>query len=83
MQRTADFHDHIADAPLPAAAGVVDDAAALDAAVDMLEAHTAARDAPIRRFWRAREGTASRLPGRHDDLDLLHSASYRAEKTPR
>jgi len=36
----------------------VDDAAALDAAVDVLDAHSTARDAPIRRFLRAREGPA-------------------------
>jgi hypothetical protein len=32
----------------PKPAGIVDDAAALDAAVDVLDAHAAARDAPIR-----------------------------------
>jgi hypothetical protein len=48
MQRTADIHDAIANAGLPYAAGVVHDATALDAAVDVLNAHTAARDAPIR-----------------------------------
>jgi class 3 adenylate cyclase len=36
MQRTADFHDQIADACLPQAARVVDDAAALNTAIDML-----------------------------------------------
>jgi hypothetical protein len=70
MQRTADFHDHITDARLSQAVGVVDDAAALDTAVDMLDAHAPTRDASIRGFLRAREGAASRLPGRHEDLDL-------------
>jgi hypothetical protein len=79
MQRTADFHDHIADARLPQTAGVMDDAAALDTAVDMLDAHTATRNAPIRGFLRAREGTASRLPGRHDDLDLLQGEGQEAQ----
>jgi hypothetical protein len=67
MQRTADFHDAITNAGLPQAAGVVDDAAALDAAVDLLKAHAAARDAPIRRLLRRCEVPASRLPGRQDD----------------
>jgi hypothetical protein len=39
MQRTADFQDQIAAACPPEAAGVVDDATALDAAVDMRDAH--------------------------------------------
>jgi hypothetical protein len=38
MERTANFHDPIADACLPEAAGIVDDAAALDATVDVLDA---------------------------------------------
>jgi hypothetical protein len=56
MQGTADFHDAIANARLPEAAGVVDDAAALDAAVDVRNAHAAARDAPIRRIADRRSG---------------------------
>src|SRR5215510_9824739 len=54
MQRTADFHDQIAGARLPQAAGSVDNAAALDAAVDVFDAHTSAGDAPIRSFLHAR-----------------------------
>src|SRR6266508_5253875 len=43
MQRTADFHHKIADARLPEAAGVVDDATAFDAAVDVLDARVRGR----------------------------------------
>ena len=71
MQRTADFYDQIADARLPEPAGVVDNAAALDAAVDVPDAHTTAGNTPIRRFLPVREGLASRLSSRHDDLDLV------------
>jgi hypothetical protein len=71
MERTANFHDTIADACLPEAAGVVDDAAALDAAVDGLDAHATAGDPTICGFLRAREGPATRLAGRPDDLDLV------------
>jgi hypothetical protein len=70
MQRTADFLDAIANADLPQAARVVDDATALDTAVDVLDAYTATRDAPIRSFLGAREGAASRFPGGHDDRHL-------------
>jgi hypothetical protein len=71
MQRTADFHDQIADARLAEAAGIMDNTAALDAAVDMLDAHAPTGDAPIRGLLRACELPSSRLPGRHDDLDLV------------
>ena len=79
MQRTTDFHDEITDARLPEAADVVHDAAALDAAVDVLDAHTATRDAPIRGFLRAREGPAPWLPRRHDHLHLVERARQEAE----
>jgi hypothetical protein len=79
MQCTADVHEQIADARLPQAAGVVDDAAALDAAVDVLDAHATACDAPIRRFLRAREGPAPRLPRRHDDVDPVERKRQEAE----
>jgi hypothetical protein len=68
MQRTADFHDHIAATRLPQTADVVDDAAALDAAVHVLDAHAPTGDAPIRGLLRVCELPSSRLPGRHDDL---------------
>ena len=79
MQRTADFHDQVADTRLPEAADVVDDAAALDAAVDVLDADASAGDAPIGGFLRAREGSASWLPGRHDDLDLVERERQEAQ----
>ena len=46
MQRAADFHDQVTDARLPQAACVVDNAAALDAAVDVLDAHATAGIVP-------------------------------------
>ncbi len=79
MQRTADFHHQIADARLPKPAGVVDNMAALDAAVDMLDAHPPAGDAPIHRFLPAREGSASRLSSWHDDLDLVERKRQEAQ----
>jgi hypothetical protein len=79
MQRTADFHDQIADACLPEAAGVVDDATALDAAVDMLDAHAPAGDATIRGFLRTRESPTSWFPRRHDDLDVVQCERQEAE----
>jgi hypothetical protein len=78
MPGTADCHEQIADARLPQAAGVVDDAAAFDAAVDVLDAHATACNAPIRRRLRAHEGPAPGLPRRHDDVDLREGKSQAA-----
>jgi hypothetical protein len=71
MQRTADFHEQIADARLSQAAGVVDDAAALDTAVGMFDVDAAACDPSIGGVLRPREASAPWLLGRHDDLELV------------
>jgi hypothetical protein len=70
MQATAHFHDHLSCPRLPEAADVVDDAAALDATVHLLDPHPAPCDAPIDRFLRTREGSPPRLLGRHEHFDL-------------
>jgi hypothetical protein len=49
----------------------VDHAAAFDAAVDVFAAHAATGKASIGGFLVAREGSATWLAGRHDDLDLV------------
>jgi len=71
MQRAADFHHQITDACLPQAARVMDNAAALHAAVDMLNSDAAACNPSIRGLLRPREGTAPWLFGRHDHLDMI------------
>jgi len=68
MPRTANFHEQIADARLPQAADVGDDAAPLDATVDVLEVHATTGETPMRSLLRACAPPASRLPGRHDAL---------------
>jgi hypothetical protein len=70
MPRTADFPTQITDARLPKTVGVVDDATALDAAVDVLAAHATARHTPVRGVLRAREFPAPRLLARHDHLAM-------------
>jgi hypothetical protein len=57
----------------------MDDAAALDAAVDVLDADAAARDPPIGRFLRPREGSAPGLFRGPDDLDLVERERQEAE----
>jgi hypothetical protein len=79
MQCTADFQYTIADARLPQAAGVVDGATALDAAVDVLDTHAPPRDAPIHRLLRACKGATSRLSGGHDDVHLVEGERQEAQ----
>ena len=55
MQRTADFHHQIVHTRFSQTARVLDNAAALDAAVDVLDTNPATRDPPIGRFLRPRE----------------------------
>jgi hypothetical protein len=50
LQRTTCFHNAIANACLPTAAGDVDDATTRDVAVDRLDARTTAGDTPIGRL---------------------------------
>jgi hypothetical protein len=76
---TADFHDQIADARLSEAAGVVDNAAALDAAVDVLDADAATCQASIGGFLAAREGAAAGLAGGHADLDQVERERQEAQ----
>jgi hypothetical protein len=59
------------DARLSEAAGVVDNTAALDAAVDVLDAHAATGNASIGGLLAAREGSTAGLADWHDNLDLV------------
>jgi hypothetical protein len=79
MQRTADFHDQIADADLPEAIGVMDEAAALDATVDVRDPDPATGDAPSGPFLGAREGPTPWLLGGPDALDVVEGAGQDAE----
>jgi hypothetical protein len=79
MQRPANFHHQIANPRFPEAVGVVDDTTALDAAVDVLETHATARDAPIGGFLGAGERPAPRFLGGHEDRDVVERAGQEAE----
>jgi hypothetical protein len=87
MQRATNFHHAIAHTSVSEATRLVDDAAAFDAPIDVLDAHSTAGDPPIRRLPRARELPASRLPGRHDAFDLgereRQEAQILEQATPR
>ena len=79
MQRTADVHDQIADTDLPKAAGVMYDATALDATVDMLDAHATTCDASIHSLLRAGECASPGLASWPDDLDLVERQGQEAQ----
>ena len=55
MQPTADFHHHVTKPRLAQADGLLEQAAALDAAVDRLDTHAPPRERPIPRVLRPRQ----------------------------
>jgi hypothetical protein len=70
MQGTTEFHHQIADALLPQADPVFDDAAALDTALDRLDPQPALGERLIRRLLLQRQFLAAWCLGRHADLHL-------------
>src|SRR5712692_2007313 len=70
MQGTAEFHHEIADTVLPQSDPVFDDAAALDAAVDMLDPQPTVVQGLVGQFLLQRQLLAAGFLGRHEDLDL-------------
>ena len=70
MQGTAEFHHQIADTLLPQADPVFDDAAALDTAVDMLDAQPTLVERLVRPLLLPRELLAAGFLGRHEDRHL-------------
>ena len=57
----------------------MDDTTAFDAAVDVLDTHTTAREAPIGGFLRPCERPAPRLLRGHDNLDAVEREGQEAE----
>ena len=79
MQRTTDFHDEIADALLPQADPVFDDATALDTAVDMLDPQPTLVQRLVRSVLLSRQLLATGFLGRHEDLDLEQREGQEAQ----
>jgi hypothetical protein len=71
MERTADFHDHVANPSFPSPDGRFEHAAAFDAAVDMFDAHAPPRDLPIARFLDARQHFSTWLLHGLNDLHTV------------
>ncbi len=70
MQGTADVHHEIADAVLPQPDPVFDDAAALDAPVDMLNPQPTVVQGLVGQLLFQGEFLAAGFLGRHEELDL-------------
>src|SRR5215831_2439362 len=70
VQGTAEFHHQIADALLPEAEPVLDDAATLDTAVDMFNPQPTLVECLVRPLLCPREFLAVGFLGRHEDRHL-------------
>ena len=70
MQGTAEFHHEIPNALLPQPDPVFDDAAALDAAVDMLDPQPTVVQGLVGQLLLQRQLLAAGCLGRHEDRDL-------------
>jgi hypothetical protein len=70
MQRTAKFHDQIADTLLPQAESVFDDATALHTAVDMLTPQPTLIQGLVGQLLFQRQLLATRFLRRHEDVHL-------------
>src|SRR2546428_11225882 len=79
MQGTTEFHHEIADAVLPQPDPVFDDAAALDAAVDMLDASPTVVQGLVGKFLLQRQFLAAWCLGRHEDLHLGERERQKAQ----
>jgi hypothetical protein len=79
MQGTADFHHDITNALLPQADPVLDDATALDTAVDMLDPQSARVERLVGSLLRRWQVRARWFLGRHEDLHLGKREGQEAE----
>jgi len=79
MQGTTEFHHDIADAVLPQPDPVFDDAAALDAAVDMLDPQPTVVQGLVGQVLFQGEFLATRFLGRHEDLHLGQRERQKAQ----
>ncbi len=70
MQGTTDFHHDIAEALLPQADPVFDNATTLHAAIDVLDAQPTLGERLVRPLLLPRQLLAAGFLGRHEDLDL-------------
>jgi hypothetical protein len=79
MQGTADLHHQIADTLLPQTEAVFHDAAALDTAINVLDAQPTLVEHLVRPLLLPRELLAAGFLGRHEDLHLRERERQEAQ----
>ena len=78
MQRTADFHHHVANAGFPHSDRLFEHSAAFDAAVDMLDAYAPPSKLPIPHFLCPRQLVPTRLLRGLEDVHAVQRAGLKA-----
>jgi hypothetical protein len=78
MQRTADFHHHVAYAGFPHSDRLFEHTAAFDAAVDMLDAYAPPSQLPIPRFLGPRQLVPTRLLHGLEDVHAVQRECLKA-----
>jgi hypothetical protein len=79
MQRTADFHHHVANPRFPHPDGFFEHTAAFDTAVDMFDAYTPPRELPIPCFLRPRQLMSAGLLHGLDDVYTVPRERLKAQ----
>ena len=79
MQRTADFHHHVANPSFPQPDGFFEHTAAFDAAVNMFDAHAPPRDLPVARFLGSCQCFPTWLLRRLNDLHAVQRKRLKAQ----
>ena len=79
MQSTTDFHHHVANAVFPQPDRLFEHTAALDAALDMVDAHPSPSKLPIPRFLGSCQCFTTRLLRRLEDVHPLQRARLKTQ----
>jgi hypothetical protein len=82
MQRTTDFHDHVANAVFPQPDGLFEHTATFDAAIDMFDANPSPSELPIACFLGSRERFPTRLLRRLEDVHPRHRERLNTQVLP-
>src|SRR5919198_56756 len=79
MQRTADFHHHVANPCFPYPDSLFEHAAAFDTAIDMFDAHPSPSNLPIPRSLRTRQLLSAGFLRRLDNVHAVQRERLKAQ----
>jgi hypothetical protein len=82
MQRTTDFHEHVANPSFPYPDGLFEHAAALDTAVDVFDTHAPPSKLSIPRFLGPRQLAPAGLLGGLEDVHAVQCEGLKAHILP-